>query len=684
RPPAQPANQFQATLVYGAGSGSSIPILKAQVTHLAGPTLAGSGILIYLYSSSHPNAFGAPYHLTNGLNGSSVWTLGQVWSLDLTSKALTTPDNITISIVTTTQLLFRVTLPGSNPNIPPQFINTGIVPVAPAIGQSFTVFAQIVGNNLNLNSVYVNVSQLPGASGALLQPIVMTFSATSGLWTYTVPGGITTSSGQFYLFVNATNSANQPNSVAIPVTIGTGAVSQSNVLLSINPTPPVDGTPGTLTALVTNPGSAGGAVNVTFRVGAALIGTTTGSVGAGATNSFSISWTPSGPGIVSLSAVANVSGGGTVSGTLNATVFPDILFIAHNVAAGTSKAYNESAYLAEELTSAGVPFVQQFYACNVALPTAAAMGAYDLVIIDFGSSNAAPCNVVPSTTEQGKISGAAATASVWLVGADAFIATPCNSYSSSYYAVFGIKWTAGSTCNTLVTSATAATWVPSAANGVRSDGIGSLTINKTLQGSAAFEPYAYFALGVSGGGSSFLTTGAHVVGVWRTSGALRFAAIATDPALIADVLPNGNSWISGGAGTAITYNMANYLAGFASATSPGRALQDYGIGGISVWGTSHTAKTTVYVPLRTNGPSAGILTATLYINGSVALFNGVPVSATLVVGGNGAMSYATLVWQAPGAASYTFSVVLTESTADLFSPNNQIPATILNQPIVIA
>ncbi|HEV8050500.1 MAG TPA: type IV pilin, partial [Thermoplasmata archaeon] len=119
RPPSQPANQFSATLTYKGAA-----ITAVNVLHLAGPTIAGVSLTqtsVYLSSAAQPHVFGAPFTLASGLNGSTVWSLGQTWSLNITSYGLTVPDNITISIISNAQLLFRITLPGSNPNTPPIF-----------------------------------------------------------------------------------------------------------------------------------------------------------------------------------------------------------------------------------------------------------------------------------------------------------------------------------------------------------------------------------------------------------------------------------------------------------------------------------------------------------------------------------------------------------------------------------
>ncbi|MCI4330645.1 MAG: type IV pilin [Thermoplasmata archaeon] len=685
RPPPQPANQFQAQLVYGGALGHSI--LWVRITHLAGPTLSGHTVLIYLGSSAHPTRFTGPYDIGAGLNHSYIWNLGQTWSLNITNKTLAVPDNITVSIVTPTSLLFRATLPGNNPNLPPEFANVGTIPIGPGIGQGFTVYAQILDSNLNVNSVFINVSELPGLSGS--GTVQMTAPGTNGLWTYAVANGATTSAGTFYLFVNATDSSGAPNSIAIPVTIESGTVTQANVALSANPSAPVINTATSLSAYVTNPGSSGGAVTATFQAAGKTVGTASGSLGAGASGSFTTSWTPVKPGTVLLSVVANVSGGGSVSGTLNLTVWPKIELVAHNVVSG-SLANNESALLAGELTAAGVPFTTAFVPCTSGLPNSGAtnIGSFNITIIDFGSASSGSCTSAPTAAEQNKITAAAST-SFWIVGATAFAALPCNSYQSAFYALFNIKFTAGSTCITAGAASTGASWTTTVASGFRGDGganwAGTLAINQTLLGSNSYRPYNYFSLGVTTASSSFLkTAGGKTLGAWKTNGNIHDVAMATDPALLVDNLPTAQAWGAGDPGTAATYNIINYMAGFASSTAPGRALLDFGLSGVAVVGVNHASATTFYVSVRSNGAVGGVIAVQLLVSGSYAYFGGVPVSSTVSLTGGGTTQWVTLVWQAPAAGTYTFSLLLVPQTGDLFSPNNSLPILVTNQGTAVA
>jgi hypothetical protein len=680
RPPAQPASQFSAKLAY---SGTSITFLS--VTHLAGPTL-GSNTQFYLFSSAKPNAFsGIVYTLANGLNGSTSWSLGQVWNLNITSKGLTSPDNVSVSIVSMNQLLFRQTLPGNNPNIPPEFVATSVTPTNPAVGAAFTIAVQITDDDLNANSVFVNISQLPGVSGTGLHK--MTLNAGSGFWSYSVGSGTTTSSGTFYVFVNATDKAVPTpfkNSVAISVTIGGGGSSGGgssgllSVVLSGSTNAPVNNTALTLFGTVFDSASVGGTVSVQFFAAGVSLGTGTSAIGAGGTATVSQAWTPAAVGTVLLSATATLSGAGSATGTINVTVFPKILLIGHATAAGSQKPYNESALLATELTAAGYPFSFSFVACGSALPSSATYNSYGVVIIDFGSETPA-CQTAPSTADQNAITGATSV-SFWVVGANGFSSTSCGSYTGAYMALFGIS-TGGGTCITVVGSSSSATYTSTPSVGLRSDGVGSLTINQTQGGSSAFTPYTWFKKGVTN--TAWLQDGSsHPVGSYAVSAGHGQAALATDPALLTVALPNGNSWGSGPAGTQVVYNVVNFLCGLSTSSGTGRALPDFGVSGTVVLGLSHSGTTTIYVGVRSNGPTSGVVTALLYINGSLALFNGQPVSGLVSVGANGANGFITLTWEAPGAATYTLSVVIQSSTGDLYPANNQLPTSVVNRGTV--
>jgi flagellin-like protein len=681
QPPAQPSSQFSAQLLYGGAHGQSI--LGLTIEHLAGPTLAGQ-IFIYLSSADHPSRFTSPFTLANGLNGSTTWNLGQTYYLNLTSDALTAPDNITISIISTTELLFRVTLPGQNPILPPQFVAQGTNPALPTVGQSFTVFVQIDDPALKGNWVEANISQVPGTGEAALQR--MSYSTTTGLFSTTISHGAN-AAGTYYIFVNASDNNSLSNSIALAVTILSGNSASSSVGLSVSPTPPVNGSAATVYATVTNGGASSGTVNLTFRVGGVLLGTATGPITAGGTSTFSKAWTPSAVGSVILTAQANISGGGSPEGALNMTVFPSILFIAHSTAAGTHPANNSSAYLAEEIQAAGFPFTTAFVPCGTALSsTDSYYESDDIVIIDFGSASSGSCAATPSTTVQGTWATAMASpyyTAFLIVGSAYFTAGTCSSFSSTFTTDVGITGGGGSgTCFTSSTSTTSTvTYTASTANGLRQDGIGALTLNKTLNGLSSIIPYYYDAKGATGG---FLATTTGTFGSFGHVASLaRGVAIDADPSQLMTTLPapTSSAWGIGAGGTAVLYNVLDYLGHLSSSSSTGHGLSDYSVAGATLVGTSASHLTYLYVTVRSNGPSTGLVSVKLTVNGEVGLYQGSTVSAILSTVSNGRNVTAVLTWEAPATGSYTLSVVATGLSGNLWGSLVEWPLSITNSPI---
>ncbi|MCI4350946.1 MAG: type IV pilin [Thermoplasmata archaeon] len=669
RPPPQPANQFQAQLLYGGASG--LHINGITILHLAGPSLSG-GVLFYIQSAQHPTNVPNPFTLAQGLNGSTTWGLGQTWYLNMTGYGLNAPDNISVSVVSTTSLLFRTTLPGANPNVPPTFLATGTSPALPTIGQAIQIQTQIRDDDLRNYSVMINISQIPGVSGPGF--FLMGYVTALGMYVYNITAGTTTQAGTFFVFVNATDKVNQAGSVAIPVTIVSPTSSSIiTVSLAANPSAPILSTGTTLTSYVTNNGATSLPVTVTFKAASTTVGSASGSVGGGQTASFSITWTPTAVGAILLASNVAITGGGTGAASLNLTVFPQILFIAHDQINGQRNTSNESAFLASELTADGVPFTSMFVSCTTNLPSQAAMDAYGLVIIDFGSASAGSCKNSPGTTEQAKLQGT----SFIIVGAALFAATSCASYGATFLTNFGIK--GPGTCTTIVAAATTAlTYTAAAASGLRSDGVPSLTLNKTISGSNSFVPYSWFNHGTTN--PAWLKDGSgHAIGSWTITGGNRFLAVATDPALLTTPLtPSANVWGTGAAGASVVYNLVGFGTGIASSSTANRGLFDFGVAGAVLVGQHPASLTTVYAALRQNGASGATVTATLYVNGAVAVYQGLIVTASATLVSAGDWTYVSLLWQAPAAGTYTLSVVLTIAGVDLYPINNQLPVSLTN------
>jgi hypothetical protein len=679
-PPSQPANQFSASLAYNGAN-----IVAIHVLHLAGPTIAGTTTTqtaIYLKSAAKPSLFATPFSLAAGLNGSSVWSLGQTWTLNLTSYGLTIGDNLTVSIITQSQLLFRITLPGSNPNMPPIFSQAGINPASPGPNQAFTVFVAITDGNLRYSSVFVNVSQIPGVVGTGLHQ--MSLLASSGLWIYTLAAG-STSTGTYYVFVNATDNSSLHNSIAIPVLISNtgGASSVLQVQVGANNTAPVPGLPVLLQAEVTNTGGSASTVVVQFYVGGNTVGgpQSQGIIGGG-TALYTQTWTPAGKGTTTVQALATETGASSESG-ISITVFPKILFIAHAYAAGSFPASNTSANIAQMLTADGIPYTSMSVACGATLPATATLNTYGVVIIDFGSATGLTCSQVPpGASEQLKITGAATTTNFWLIGSNAFTATACTSYSAAFQTQFGLA-TSG-TCTTAKSAGTALTYTSSVTSpALRADGItaGSLSLNQTYAASVAFQPY--YALTLAAAGHAWLKdSGALVVGAYTNASTDHQQMIlATDPTLIATKTPNNQAWGTGtGGDAAVLYNGVNFLCGLSTTTNAGRGLLDQGVAGVVTIGLQHNLRTQFYVAVRTNGPSGGGVFATLYVGGAPAYYLGSLVTGLGTPGGAGAWTWIAFNWSAPAAGGYSLSIGITTENPDLYAANNQIAISFYNTP----
>lgn len=666
-PPPQPTNQFSASLTYQSGTNN---IVGVSVLHLAGPAVSGNA-LIYLYSAKQPGVFTTPFSVSSGLNNSPVWNLGQTWVKNISSFSLAAPDNITISLTTQTQLLFRVTLPGLTLSTPPTFLQVGTTPSSPGVAQPFTVFAQISDPTLNTHSVFANLSLIPGITGTGL--FAMSFSASTGLWTANVPSGVTQSSGTFYIFVNATDLSKIRNSVAFTVSITASASGFSAALVSGSPAP-MTGSPDVLTAYVTASGAGGGVTSV-FTANGAAIGSSSAIIASGSTGGLSVTWTPSTPGSYLLQAAINVSGGAVVAtATLNLTVFPPILLIAHNVPGGVRTTFNESAFLSQELTADGIPYTSMWVPCSSPLPPSATMNLYSVVIIDFGSTWTGGCPKAPSLTDQGAITGSTGPRFL-LVGAYSFGVTTCTSYSSAYFGLVGATWASSGTCITVPNATVSPTYSANSAIGLRADGIpASLTINQTLGASSKFVPYDWFTKGVTG--TAFLKSGTNVIGVVKSGGS---AALLADPAMFTTPLPNGNAWGTGSAGSALVYNLMGFLTGVASSSGPGRSLSDYGLSQVQMLGLSHSKVTTFYVGVRENGASPTTVKVVLLVNGTVALYNGIVVFGSASLASAGATAWITLTWQAPANGPFSLAVAFSGVAGDLYPLNDQMPVSILNQ-----
>lgn len=700
KPATQPNSQFQGKLFYSfvsKGTKTWTNLSFLTLTHLAGPTLLNSNTQIYVVSQLHPANTTTVYTLTSGGLG-LTWGTGQVWNVSLAPDHLTTPDNLTVTIVSSSNVVYQQRLPGSSPTTPPIFEQFGTVPANPSVATSFTIFVQISDPFLSSTSkrVYLNLTTPSmscvgqNATGTKLQ---MTFSASSGLWSY--PGCSVSVSGTYYVTVWVTDANPiQPlqNSVIFPIVVGSsggggggGGGSQVQVAILTNTSAPVVGQHLSVIVMVTNSAGVSGSATVFFG---ALIGTgtfnrttATGNVPAGGSTGFPTTYTPSSTGALLLNTTVTLLGN-SASATLALTVFPRILLVSENVAGGTvpSKS-NSSALLASELNSAGFPFTTVFVPCTTtsyAPSVVSQFAAGSVVIIDFGSnsSNSAACATGLAYNSTTQVAGQITSAfnngsSFWVVGNRAFpsFSSGCGVATyQSYLKIFGLQ--TGSACVSAVAIASYASATFTASTTLLSAGVTNpISINGNVTGVATYGTYKTFSPSSSAPvGTAFLSVGGATVGCYHTGGSSRAAATGTEPSQLGTA-PAGSSW--GAAGAQVAYNVVNYLANLASSSAPSRSGADFGIAGAFLTGTNHVSPSSFVVNLRANDASNGILTVLLLVNGVPATYQGSFVSATAVESGNGANSWATLTWEAPAAGAYVFSFVLSASPADGFTQNNQ-------------
>ena len=235
QPTPQAQNEFQSSLVL-ASNGTYVTGIT--ITHLAGPVLPTSDHI--LLSSSRVqtgwqfNIGGSGIPVGWGLGNSSTgWALGQVWSTSFT-KLVKVPDNITVYVVTSTQLLYSATLPALTQNIPPAVQEVGTSPSSLTIGEAFQVWATLSGNSTGV-TVTVNLNGIPGLSG------VKSMVNDSYVWVYNVTAA-TTTAGTYYAFITVTAASGQTVSQSVPVVVSTsggggGSSSTLTVAVGVSPQP---------------------------------------------------------------------------------------------------------------------------------------------------------------------------------------------------------------------------------------------------------------------------------------------------------------------------------------------------------------------------------------------------------------------------------------------------------------
>jgi hypothetical protein len=234
-PPSQSNNQFQASLTYGTVSGKTV-VTSLSILHLAGPAVPATA-LIYLKSAAEPTApeFASDYNMSQGgIPYGQPWNLGQSWTYTfLVGDQPTTPDNITIYVVSSSSVLFSVILPGQSFSLPPTFVASAVAPATPSIGGTFNITATLAGS-VRTDSVYVNLAGVWGFNST--SPQQLSYSAATGQYFLPVTSSIgsPTTSGTFYAFLNATGTNGLTALTSLPITITTtGAVIPPSAALTV-------------------------------------------------------------------------------------------------------------------------------------------------------------------------------------------------------------------------------------------------------------------------------------------------------------------------------------------------------------------------------------------------------------------------------------------------------------------
>jgi FlaG/FlaF family flagellin (archaellin) len=344
KPAQQPSSQFQGqlyTTTVTKGTHTWTNVTYVTITHLGGPVLYNFNTVFYVVSQAHPQNTTATYTLTNGGFGaapSASWGTGQVWNLSIAADHLTLPDNVTVTVVSAGNVVYRQTLPGTNPTIPPIFDNEGTSPAIPVTGSTFSIFAQISDPFLPTSSkqVYVNITTSgltctnpqSAYSSNTTSKLQMTYNGTNGLWF--LSGCQTSTSNTYYVTIWVTDKNPlqiQTSSIIFPLYVSSsGSVGPtcSNTYtagLVANPTTTTDGQSVTLTLTVTN----GNVCDWIYISGAYTGSVTAGTYTAPATSSYSLQTVPAG-GMLTLSttwttptATCGHSGTGTCTGTATIT-----------------------------------------------------------------------------------------------------------------------------------------------------------------------------------------------------------------------------------------------------------------------------------------------------------------------------------------------------------------------------
>jgi FlaG/FlaF family flagellin (archaellin) len=248
-PPAQSTDQFQASLIT---IPSNHTITGLSILHLAGP-LVQINARVYLQSSVvgltdwQLTTSGIPVNW--GLNNTtSPWNLGEVWYTKF-SPELPSYDNLTVFIISGSQLVFSALLGSSAALFPPVMITSGTTPSPVAVGATFQVYVTIGGNVAGFNStnpLKINFASVPGlpttAESMTCSPGPCT-GATTWVFNVTSAIGKTTTNGTYYAFFGGNDSGGSLSGEVAIVITGTGSGGSGSsggftVLAGVSTSPP--------------------------------------------------------------------------------------------------------------------------------------------------------------------------------------------------------------------------------------------------------------------------------------------------------------------------------------------------------------------------------------------------------------------------------------------------------------
>jgi flagellin-like protein len=221
RPPAQPLGQFSGSLSYGGCGGAYTQVCSVSIVHLSGPIIGGaysSQVGIYLASQVHPAAFpAAPFSLAQGGIGAS-WGFGQTWTLNTAAYGVSAPDNITVTIVASNQVTFRVVLEAFSGQAPIITMATVTPSVLSGNAESFNVTAQINSYTFPLSAVLVsaNICQLQGLG---CSNVGMHYAVPTGLFYCVGTTTLDPASGTYYFFITVADAAGSSQAtITVPFT----------------------------------------------------------------------------------------------------------------------------------------------------------------------------------------------------------------------------------------------------------------------------------------------------------------------------------------------------------------------------------------------------------------------------------------------------------------------------------